>query len=39
MTVLKGAVEGKDKMYPLVLNLEVTGDFDDLYSSMIVIET
>lgn len=37
--MLKGAVEGKDKMYPLVLNLEVTGDFHYLYSSMIVIET
>lgn len=37
--MLKGAVEGKDKTYPLALNLEVTGAFDYLYSSMIVIET
>ena len=37
--MLKGAVEDEDKIYPLVLNLDIFGDFDHVYSSTMVIET
>lgn len=30
---------GREKIHPLLLNMEVIGDFDHIYSSMMVIET
>lgn len=38
LTVLKGVEVDEDKTHPLVLKLEVTGDFDHIYSSMMVME-
>lgn len=37
--LLKGAEEDDDKIYLLVLNMEVIGDLDDTCSGMMVIES